>query len=528
MYKDIDAVTDFPACCFWEEIYKAFPDSKIILMIRDDEESWFMSAANQIRESESKIIARLFTLISPTGSRMMVNFKNYGRIAFGINDSFLWKPFSLSYLNEQLMKLKYRAHNAYVLQNAPPEELLVFKCSEGWEPLCKFLDVPVPDLPFPHKNKGLGSTDNENIALRRNHRELELLCRKQKMLGIEKEYVMKIIDLNSKSTQVNYRRLTKKVSRIKSHLTEDEIKEMENDVMKKEFADKYRKILHQTMDDPVQETGKIEKNGKENDEVDKDDSVLPTVAEQDETDISEKVYQTSTERGRKNYSQTSQGQRTSSSNDLFNKNDTKRPKTCPNLGEKPGDEDPDSADLEEIIPSLESLLDQLHNVKPQQFYENQRKLKLYDIRLLHEELEAKKKTLFRNVDAIINWDKKKDEAAEEEEARRKQEEEENKKPKKRRTTFMRSVLRNFSMELMMKTMQHGWTDLGKCRYLRKRPGDDDEGEGTNTLAAEMRIKISHDVDEENPPPPRPKIEPGFGPDGKMIRTADLLGLKSYD
>nr|XP_039273960.1 uncharacterized protein LOC120347915 [Styela clava] len=135
MYKDIDAVTDYPACCFWEEIYKAFPDSKIILMIRDDEESWFTSAANQIREGESKMILRLFTF------DISDRKQNDGRIAFGINDSFLWKPFSLSYLNEQLMKLKYRAHNAYVLQNAPPEKLLVFKCSEGWEPLCKFLDV---------------------------------------------------------------------------------------------------------------------------------------------------------------------------------------------------------------------------------------------------------------------------------------------------------------------------------------------------------------------------------------------------
>lgn len=49
---------------------------------------------------------------------------------------------------------------------------------------------------------GLGSTDNENIALRRNHREMELLVRKQKTLGQEQEYVVKMIELNSKSAQV--------------------------------------------------------------------------------------------------------------------------------------------------------------------------------------------------------------------------------------------------------------------------------------------------------------------------------------
>jgi hypothetical protein len=29
---------------------------------------------------------------------------------------------------------------------------LVFDVAEGWAPLCRFLDVPVPDGPFPHMN----------------------------------------------------------------------------------------------------------------------------------------------------------------------------------------------------------------------------------------------------------------------------------------------------------------------------------------------------------------------------------------
>ena len=31
-----------------------------------------------------------------------------------------------------------------------PDRLLVFDVAEGWEPLCGFLGVPVPDTPFPH------------------------------------------------------------------------------------------------------------------------------------------------------------------------------------------------------------------------------------------------------------------------------------------------------------------------------------------------------------------------------------------
>ena len=44
-----------------------------------------------------------------------------------------------------------------------------------------------------------------------------------------------------------------------------------------------------------------------------------------------------------------------------------------------------------------------------------------------------------------------------------EEKEEIEKPRERKTAFMRSVLRNFSVELMMKTAQCGWTDLSQCR-----------------------------------------------------------------
>ena len=40
-----------------------------------------------------------------------------------------------------------------VIQSFPPNQLLIYDVSEGWEPLCNFLKVPVPDIEFPHENK---------------------------------------------------------------------------------------------------------------------------------------------------------------------------------------------------------------------------------------------------------------------------------------------------------------------------------------------------------------------------------------
>ncbi|KAK5710754.1 hypothetical protein LTR17_018735 [Elasticomyces elasticus] len=47
----------------------------------------------------------------------------------------------------------YRAHNKAVREKVPRELLLVYELGSGWEPLCAFLDKPVPDVPFPRVNE---------------------------------------------------------------------------------------------------------------------------------------------------------------------------------------------------------------------------------------------------------------------------------------------------------------------------------------------------------------------------------------
>ena len=46
----------------------------------------------------------------------------------------------------------YHQHIAEVKAAVPPERLLVFSADQGWQPLCDFLGVPVPDTPFPNVN----------------------------------------------------------------------------------------------------------------------------------------------------------------------------------------------------------------------------------------------------------------------------------------------------------------------------------------------------------------------------------------
>ncbi|XP_076804509.1 uncharacterized protein LOC143448589 [Clavelina lepadiformis] len=157
MYKDVDAVTDAPACYFWEQIHEAFPDAKIVLTIRH-EDAWYKSQSRQITTNNG---LKNFLVFAPTipllGWWTFHKFaKNIMRVLYGLQHPSKRPP------NEMISRLKYRQHNNYVMQMAPKDKLLVYEASQGWEPLCKFLNVEVPNVPFPHKNTN--STIAEEIA----------------------------------------------------------------------------------------------------------------------------------------------------------------------------------------------------------------------------------------------------------------------------------------------------------------------------------------------------------------------------
>ena len=49
----------------------------------------------------------------------------------------------------------YAQWMAQVKSTVPPNKLLIYDVREGWKPLCQFLDLPIPDRPFPWLNDGV-------------------------------------------------------------------------------------------------------------------------------------------------------------------------------------------------------------------------------------------------------------------------------------------------------------------------------------------------------------------------------------
>jgi hypothetical protein len=52
---------------------------------------------------------------------------------------------------EQALK-HYQEHIEDVRATVPADKLLIFTVTQGWDPLCKFLKVPVPQSEFPNVN----------------------------------------------------------------------------------------------------------------------------------------------------------------------------------------------------------------------------------------------------------------------------------------------------------------------------------------------------------------------------------------
>jgi hypothetical protein len=53
------------------------------------------------------------------------------------------REFMVSYFNQR---------NDEIREAIPDKRLLVYEVKQGWEPLCEFLELPVPDKPFPRVN----------------------------------------------------------------------------------------------------------------------------------------------------------------------------------------------------------------------------------------------------------------------------------------------------------------------------------------------------------------------------------------
>lgn len=141
VFKGFNAAVDDPASVFYRDIAQWSPSAKAILTVRDPNE-WYPSAERLVRLLNSHRLA------NPSKESQ----EHWNRILSGAFGSALAKFYQ--FRDRESVIAAYEQHNDEVKSAISADRLLVFDVKQGWGPLCEFLGVQFPQIPFPRANSG--------------------------------------------------------------------------------------------------------------------------------------------------------------------------------------------------------------------------------------------------------------------------------------------------------------------------------------------------------------------------------------
>lgn len=139
---------DYPVAKYYKQLIKYYPDAKVIHTVRDPE-SWYQSCMETIFWASKPDASRMLNMIV----RMPFSKSLRQRLPIlKYNGMLIEKEFGKDINNKALVIKKFNERTEEVLATVPKERLLIFKAQDGWEPLCKFLNVSIPTTAYPKSN----------------------------------------------------------------------------------------------------------------------------------------------------------------------------------------------------------------------------------------------------------------------------------------------------------------------------------------------------------------------------------------
>ena len=156
LFEGKESVVDWPGSYHWRELMEVYPDAKVLLSVRSAE-SWVASMQATITaiwfgDSLMHHLAQAQYQIDPV----------YASWLDVLRDMWIKADMMVpSNADPEKMAAEMERWNQTVIDTVPAERLLVWNPKEGWEPLCEFLELPVPEQPLPHVN----DTENFQKAL---------------------------------------------------------------------------------------------------------------------------------------------------------------------------------------------------------------------------------------------------------------------------------------------------------------------------------------------------------------------------
>ena len=138
LFRDFQATVDWPSARWWREIAAHYPEAKVLLSVRDPE-AWYKSMIDTIYQPMKWPV--------PDSVPELVRLQN--EMA---RKAILEETFDNRFEDKAHAIGVFKRHTQEVRDSIDPARLLVFDVKEGWAPLCRFLEVPIPDEPFPRLN----------------------------------------------------------------------------------------------------------------------------------------------------------------------------------------------------------------------------------------------------------------------------------------------------------------------------------------------------------------------------------------
>ncbi|MGF1489650.1 MAG: sulfotransferase family protein [Prochloraceae cyanobacterium] len=140
LLQGYQAIVDHPGCMYYQQLIEYYPEAKVILTVRDPEK-WYESALNTIYQNS---VSRKQ---NPPSEQTALN-----RVAEYIEKDIWQGDFNGKFEDKEYAIERFNQHIQEVKQNVPSENLLVYEVKQGWQPLCDFIGVSIPNKDFPHVN----------------------------------------------------------------------------------------------------------------------------------------------------------------------------------------------------------------------------------------------------------------------------------------------------------------------------------------------------------------------------------------
>ncbi|KAH6684273.1 hypothetical protein B0J14DRAFT_572535 [Halenospora varia] len=134
-------VTDCPCILFSGELAEIYPESIVICTTRDPAK-WWVSF-----QETSKTVMKPWLVVA---FQSMPSLRYFGKWIEGLRHRH-----AVVYNNGEWYESgpdHLEKHYAYLKSVIPKDRLFFFNVKDGWGPLCKILDLPIPDEPFPFAN----------------------------------------------------------------------------------------------------------------------------------------------------------------------------------------------------------------------------------------------------------------------------------------------------------------------------------------------------------------------------------------